>query len=37
MNAPGGRAPVKPKLYHHTDTPTHTPGSEAEVAEYMRR
>ncbi|WP_144223452.1 hypothetical protein [Mesorhizobium amorphae] len=37
--ASDSRAPVKPKLYHRADdaTPTHTPGSEADIAKHIEK
>jgi len=37
--ASDNRASVKPKLYHRADdaTPTHTPGSEAEIAKHIEK
>jgi hypothetical protein len=37
--ASDNRAPVKPKLYHRAEdaTPTHTPGTEAEIAKNIEK
>lgn len=37
--ASDSRAPVKPKLYHRADdaTPTHTHGTEAEIAQHIEK